>query len=150
MKTPGAVESEPTSGYERLEQQIKWYDSKAGHMQKMFKRSKVLEIALSAFIPVTAFSFPTITAVLGACVIILEGLQHINKWGDKWNSYRSNCESLRHEKYSYIGRFADYTDLDDKEALKLLGERTELFVSTEHTKWRELQSHALKEKSKAS
>lgn len=148
MKTPGNVDQEPKSGYERLEQQIKWYDAKSTGAQKIHKRLKVLEIIMAALIPAFSHLFPTVTALLGASIVILEGLQQINQWGYKWTSYRSNCEVLRHEKYAYLGKFGPYSNLKEKEALRLLGERTESLISTEHAKWVEIQEKALKTKDK--
>ena len=148
METPGSVEQEQNSGYERLEQQIKWYDTKSASAQKWYKRLKLLEIIMAASIPALAHLFPTVTAILGASIVVLEGLQHINQWGYKWTSYRSNCEVLRHEKYAYLGKFGPYAELTSEEALRLLGERTESFISTEHAKWVETQEHSLRDKNK--
>ncbi len=78
METPGNVEQEQNSGYERLEQQIKWYDTKSASAQKWYKRLKLLEIIMAASIPALAHLFPTVTAILGAGIVVLEGIQHIN------------------------------------------------------------------------
>lgn len=123
------------SGYQRLEEQIAWYDSKSQSAQKWHKRTKVTELVLAALVAPAAYLHPLVASILGAGIVILEGLQHLNQWQRLWISYRSTCEDLRHEKYSFLGKFGAYTNLDEEDALRLLGERTESLVSTEHAKW---------------
>lgn len=123
------------SGYARLEDQIRWYDGKSGSNQWWFKRLKVLEIAAAAAVPVTAGFLPSwVPAMLGAAIVIVEGVQAINQYQHNWESYRSTCEALRHEKFLFMGR-ADPYDLPDDEARKLLAQRVESLVSREHAKW---------------
>lgn len=130
------VQDEPNSGYLRLEQQIQWYDSKSGSAQRWYKRVKFCEFALSGFVPISALLLQNrITAVIGAVAVLLEGLQQLNQWQHNWITYRSTCEALRHEKYSYLARSGSYDGLDDAQAFKALVERVESLVSTEHAKW---------------
>ncbi len=132
---PGAIESEPDSGYNRIESQISWYDSKSGSAQWWFKRVKALEFISSALVPCTAFLNVYVTAGLGVFAVVLEGLQQLNQWQHNWITYRSTCEALRHEKYSYLERSGPYERLTNEEARKALVERVEALVSTEHSKW---------------
>jgi Protein of unknown function (DUF4231) len=129
------VSDEPDSGYSRLEQQINWYDSKSGSAQKFYKRIKFVEFSLGAAIPFMAHVSPWATSTIGVAVILLEGLQHLNQWQHNWITYRSTCEALRHEKYSYLGRSGVYDSHSDEECKKILVERVESLVSTEHAKW---------------
>lgn len=127
---------EPDSGYIRLESQIAWYDSKSGSSQRNYKWAKVFVITASAAIAITSLlDYPVATAILGAAIAIAEGMQHLNQWHHNWITYRSTCEALRHEKYTYIERADPYDDLDDVAARKLLVERVESLISTEHSKW---------------
>lgn len=141
MTAPGATQAEPDSGYQRLEQQIGWYDTKSGSAQRWYKGVKFVEFVLGAAIPLTANYHGPTTAVLGIVVIVLEGLQQMNQWQHNWITYRSTCESLRHEKYSYLSRSGVYDELDDGRALKTLVERVEGLVSTEHSKWLSQQQY---------
>ena len=145
MSTPGTADDEPDSGYPRLEQQIRWYDSKSGRAQLTYKWVKAGEFILSAFVPFTALFNGPVTAVLGIGVVVLEGLQQLNQWQHNWITYRSTCEALRHEKYTYLGRSGSYDGLDDTEAKKALVERIESLISTEHAKWISRQEYANKE-----
>jgi hypothetical protein len=145
MNTPGSTDAEPDSGYPRLEQQIRWYDSKSGQAQRLYKGVKLAEFILSALVPVTALWNGWVTAALGVGAVVLEGLQQLNQWHHNWITYRSTCEALRHEKYSYLGRSGAYDNLDDGEAKKMLVERTESLISTEHAKWISQQEYTLKQ-----
>jgi len=141
--TPGETDAEPDSGYPRLEQQIRWYDSKSGGAQRMYKRVKIAEFVLSAGVPLTALWNGWITAGLGIGAVVLEGIQQLYQWQHNWITYRSTCEALRHEKYSYLGRSGSYDGLDDVEAKKALVERVESLISTEHSKWISRQEYEI-------
>jgi len=134
--TVPTTNDEPDSGYMRLEQQIEWYDKKSGIAQKWFKRVKISEFVLSGLVPITAFtSNGWVTAIIGAMAVGLEGLQQLNQWQHNWITYRSTCEALRHEKYSYLARSGSYDGMEQNQAFKALVERVEALVSTEHAKW---------------
>jgi hypothetical protein len=120
----------------RLEQQIRWYDSKSRSAQRWFKRVKISEFVLSGLVPITALiANGSVTAVIGALAVIFEGLQQLFQWQHNWITYRSTCEALRHEKYSYLARSGSYDGTSDGRAYKALVERVEALVSTEHAKW---------------
>lgn len=123
-----------------LSKQIRWYDSKSASAQKCFKRIKIAEFAVSGAVPISAVTLSGwFTAVLGAIVVVLESLQQLYQWQHNWITYRSTCESLRHEKYTFLGRTGAYRNLDEEEARRQLIERVEGLVSTEHSKWLSLQ-----------
>jgi hypothetical protein len=149
MNSRSSTVDEPDSGYPRLETQIRWYDSKSQSAQWWYKRVKLGEFLCGAVVPVIASINGTATAIFGAVVIVLEGLQHLNQWHHNWITYRSTCEALRHEKYSYIGRSGVYDELDDVAAKKMLVERVEALVSTEHAKWTSRQEYESKKPSKS-
>lgn len=125
----------------RLEDQIDWYDRKSIGDKKSYKRIKITEIVAAALIPfLSAFRWPYIvevTGALGVLITILEGMLHLNQYQQNWITYRSTCESLRHEKYVYLGHAAPYAGTADPRAL--LAERIESLVSQEHAKWASVQ-----------
>lgn len=129
---------------ERLEDQISWYDRKSLTSQRYFKRIKVVEIAAAALIPfLSASNLPKamwVTGALGVVITILEGMLHLNQYEQNWIAYRSTCESLKHEKYVYLGKAAPYAGSPDPHAL--LAERIESLVSQEHAKWASVQQQA--------
>jgi hypothetical protein len=129
------VEADPI--IERLEGQIVWYDRKSLANQRVFKRLKVVEIGAAALIPFLAgFKFAysaMVTGGLGVLVTVFEGLLHLNQYQQNWITYRSTCESLRHQKYLYLGNAGPYARAKDPHAL--LAETIESLVSQEHAKW---------------
>lgn len=133
---------------ERLEDQIDWYDRKSMTNQRYFKRIKMVEIAAAAIIPfLSAFSLPRIMWViggLGVLITVLEGMLHLNQYQQNWIAYRSTCESLKHEKYVYLGKASPYASALDPHAL--LAERIESLVSQEHAKWASAQQQEPKSK----
>lgn len=135
LETPATVEVEPKSGYWRLDSQIDWYDKKSGQAQRAYKRCKIIEIAIAASIPLATAFHPLLASVGAAAILIAEGFQQLNQWHSNWIMYRSTCEELRHEKFSYLARAGIYRDIDDDELMRLLAERVEALVSTEHTNW---------------
>jgi hypothetical protein len=126
---------------ERLEDQISWYDQKSNSNQRIYKRIKMTEICAAAFIPfIAAWHFPYapwITSGLGVLITVLEGALHLNQYQQNWIAYRSTCESLKHEKYVYLGKALPYAGIPDPHAL--LAERIESLVSQEHAKWASVQ-----------
>jgi hypothetical protein len=122
---------------DRLEDQIAWYEHKSLSNQRTFKRIKVAEILAAAVIPFLAAlnlkEATWATGGLGLTVTVLEGLLHLNQYQQNWVTYRSTCESLKHEKYLYLGRGGPYAGAEDPRAL--LAERIESLVSQEHAKW---------------
>lgn len=130
--------------FARLEDQIDWYDRKSRSAQHLFKRIKIVEILCAAMIPfLAAIPFAEdklVTAGLGVLITILEGILHLNQYQQLWNTYRSTCESLKHEKYTYLGHAGPYTSAADPHAL--LAERVESLVSQEHAQWTSFQQQA--------
>lgn len=144
MTTPATILPEVDPVRERLEDQIAWYDQKSLASQRTFKRIKVVEILAAAVIPFLSALKPPfigmVTGGLGVLITVLEGTLHLNQYQQNWINYRSTCESLKHEKYSYLGKASPYANVPDPRAL--LAERIESLVSQEHAKWSSVQQQA--------
>jgi len=144
--SPGLDPSDPVIA--RLEDQLAWYDRKSQFNQRVFRRIKITEIFAAALIPflsvIRAWWIIYATAALGVLITVLEGLLHLNQYQQNWITYRSTCEQLKHEKYTYLGRAGPYAKASDPRAL--LAERVESLVSQEHTRWASVQLHDAKEK----
>src|SRR5215210_8029690 len=123
----------------RLSDQIEWYARKSGSNQSWYRWIKLAQIVLAALIPVLSLVevpwWRWITAVLGGFIVVLEGVQQLWQFNELWISYRSTAEQLKHEKYLFLAFSGPYSGLDTDDALKLLSERVEEQVSTEHAKW---------------
>jgi hypothetical protein len=141
-KAEGYFDSEQFAGHPawlRLNDQLEWYDKKSGDNQRRYKQIKVAQLILAGSIPVFALVGDLwgrwVTAILGASVAILEGLQQLGQYNNLWTSYRATAEQLKHEKYLFLARSGPYKGLKEEEALMRLAERVEEQVSTEHAKW---------------
>ena len=123
---------------ERLEKLIKWYDGKSQYNQKWLKSLRVIEIACAAIIPFLAGisdSIPygqIIIGGLGVIIAISAGLSALNKYQENWLTYRTTCETLRHEKYLFLTGCKPY---EGDDALTSLVERVEGLISKENSQW---------------
>ncbi len=132
---------------DRIEEQLAWYDRKAGISQRRFKLLKAATIVSAALIPVlTTAAGPyalKIAAGLGVLIAVVEGLQQMNQYLANWLSYRSTAEALKHEKFLYLGKAGPYAN--SAIAAPLLAERVEAVTSQENAKWFTVRSHAPKD-----
>jgi hypothetical protein len=131
---------------QRLDDQIEWYDKRSNSNQRTFKVLKVIVIAAAALIPLLA-GLPVPAWVMGALGVVIaltEGIQQLNQYQANWISYRSTCETLKHEKFLYLGKAGPYKN--ESEAHSVLAERIESLVSQEHAKWASDQENAAKTK----
>lgn len=131
--------ADPT--WERLEDQIGWYDRRSGESQRLYKWLKLLEIAIAATLPVVAavHSPVAVTGSLAAVIVVLEGAQHLYQFQEHWITYRSTAEALKHERFLYLAGAGPYS-VDDRH--QQLAERLEGLISQEHAKWTTSQSGA--------
>lgn len=132
-EAPARLVDGPT--WERLEDQIGWYDRKSRQAQQWYKQLKLLELAVAASLPVLVGvgALVWLPAGLSALIVILEGVQHLYQHQEHWITYRSTCEALRHERFLYLAHAGPYTSAQDRRAL--LAERIEGLVSQEHARW---------------
>lgn len=118
----------------RVDDQIAWYDRKSGVNQKRHLWSAGVVIVLGAAIPITAWLFPNVVpAILGAIVAVVTGFNYVCQWEFNWINYRSTCEKLKHERHLFDAKAGPYADAANPQ--RLLAERTEATVSTEHASW---------------
>lgn len=130
----------------RLEDQISWYDKRSHSCQLKFKLLKGVEIFSAVAITLAGSTEMKghITAYLGAVVLVVEAIEHLNQYQQNWISYRSTCEALKHEKFLFFAAAGPYSAASDP--VKLLAERVESLISREHAKWVSEQQEATKAK----
>jgi hypothetical protein len=140
------VENNPA--FERLEDQLSWYNTKSMENQKWYKRLKVAEIIAAAIIPFAAGfdGFGILTGILGVLIVIFIGIQSLNQYHDNWISYRSTAEQLKHEKYIWLSKAGPYRDAKNAEVM--LAERVESLISREHAKWEATMEKTEKDQTK--
>jgi hypothetical protein len=129
---PSPTPQDPT--WERLEDQISWYDRKSGDGQRRYKGLKLLELAVAAALPVVAglHSPAWVTGGLAAVIVVLEGAEHLYQLQEHWITYRSTAEALKRERYLYLAEAGPYAGEDRHSQL---AERIEGLISQEHAKW---------------
>jgi hypothetical protein len=138
MTVQPAEDGEGSPTWDRLEDQLGWYDRKSMAAQRLYKRVKLSQLIIGAIVPVVAALrvHPAVTASLAAFVVVAEGAQQLYQWQTNWVLYRSTAETLKHEKYLYLAAAGPYRT-DDRN--RVLAERLEGLVSQEHAKWAEGQ-----------
>jgi hypothetical protein len=130
--------------WERLEEQIAWYDGKSQSDQRVYKAMKVCQIVTAAAIPIAAsISAPIwVAGVGGALIVVIEGIQQLMQYQQNWITYRATCERLKHEKFLYLSHAGPYAAALDPDVL--LAERVESLVSQEHAAWAANREEAAK------
>jgi hypothetical protein len=124
----------------RLDNQIDWYDQKSVSSQRWYKRLRVSEFVLAAFIPLLAglitthWSVQVIVGLVGVTIAIITASLGLYQFEQHWIEYRALCESLRKEKYVFLTRTAPYNK-SEEDNLALLVQRVETLVSKENTNW---------------
>jgi len=119
----------------RLEDQLNWYSGKSRYCQTWYKRIRLAQIICAVLIPLLSHAFPWFTAIIGASIAVLTGVEHINQYSTLWTAYRSTTERLKHEKFLFLSSAGPYRKLPEAERLIVLAERIEEQISTEHAKW---------------
>lgn len=129
----------------RLDDQIAWYDAQSTRHKRWFKWLKGAQLlAVAAVLVLAPFDLPGWpNAVLGAVLMMLESLQQLNQHQQNWVSYRSTCESLKHERHLFQVGAGPYAK--SSQPARLLAERTEGLVSQEHADWVERREEAAEE-----
>lgn len=125
--------------WQRLEDQLRWYDKKSKSCQTWYKCLRVIQGCLAVLIPVLSHAPLTYAkwaiSVAGGLIAVLEIVQHVNQFSALWISYRATAERLKHEKFLFLSEAGPYKGQTEPERLVSLAERVEEHVSTEHAKW---------------
>ena len=134
---------------ERLEDQIRWYSSKAEQNKRWFRILKFFEIFLASLLPiltVISFFLPEREAlykisiiVIGVFLSAISTIQEFFGFHKKWIQYRTTAETLKHEKYLYVTKCYPY---NGKDAFCKLVERVESIISRENTQWTRIAREA--------
>ena len=122
---------------ERLDTQIDWYDNRSKSNKRLYKSLKTITLIAATTIPVVTTSTVAhaghFATALGIVITLLEAIQQLNQYQANWIAYRATAESLKHEKYLFLGAAGIYAKSAKPPAL--LAERVELLVSEENAKW---------------
>ncbi|MBN4072713.1 DUF4231 domain-containing protein [Crocinitomix catalasitica] len=135
---------------DRLTGQIDWYNRRAGKMQRAYKFWQALKLICALSIPIATlfmehkekavFCWAVTIAVLGALIILIEGLQKLYDFKDLWKKYRLTAEALQSQKVFFQTETGGYAKA--KEPFKLLVARCEQIMSEEKASWDEMMEEA--------
>lgn len=125
----------------RVIDQIKWYNKKSGYCQCWYKSMQIITIILAAIIPLLS-GFVTdnkiialIVGLMGVVITILESIQKLNKYHEKWIQYRTTSELLKYNKYLYETKSSPYNDNEDT-IDNLFVNNIEKIISSENNQWK--------------
>jgi hypothetical protein len=74
-----------------------------------------------------------IVGLLGAVIVVAEGLLRLFQWEQHWLSYRATWQALDREKALYLSTAGPYTSVSDPR--RLLAERVEELIDQENQSW---------------
>ncbi|MBP2831936.1 DUF4231 domain-containing protein [Aquimarina sp. U1-2] len=130
---------------ERVDDQIRWYDTKSSRNKSLHLWTKGLVITFSALIPfISGFlkSGPEyldyVVGILGMVVAILTGVSELMKFQDKWAKYRTTAETLKHEKFLFSTQSGHYHGQENY--FTIFVGRIEALISTENSDWSKIIS----------
>lgn len=124
---------------DRLEDQIKWYDSKSQSNQKRYKAIRLIEIIAAASIPFLSgyikedtSPIKLIVGGLGFAIAIITAAIGLYQFQENWIKYRTACESLKREKFLFATKTEPY-HLENP--FPILVQRVEAILSKENIQW---------------
>ncbi len=125
--------------WQRLNDQLRWYEDKCTHHRRWFQTLKVMQLVIAAAIPVIAAAGASaaVGGALGATIVVLEGLQQLFQFQQNWITYRTTAEALKHEQFLYLAEAGPYAAAP--RPLALLAERVEGLMAREHASWAQAQ-----------
>ncbi len=125
----------PSVPFRRIADQIDFFDKRSKQNQTRYKRFKFITLSFSVLITVSG-TLPLhswVVPMLGATIVVVEGVVQLNSMVQNWLSYRNTCESLKHEKYLCLSKAGPYKN--DPEPERLLAERTEEILGKDRSSW---------------
>ena len=123
----------------RVDDQIKWYSSKATTNKRLHIWSRSIIIVFSVVIPLIAglgfdSSITNITlGLLGTLIAIISGISALLKFQEKWTEYRITSQTLKHEKMLFLTKTSPFDNEED--AFNTLVTRIENLISKERSIW---------------
>ena len=126
----------------RVNDQIKWYNNKATYCQRRYKTIQIIDIIFAAVIPLlSGFAannkcVALIIGILGVIITILESIQKLNKYHEKWIQYRTTSEMLKYNKNLYETNSSPYNNEEDT-IDNLFVNNIEKIISSENNQWKD-------------
>jgi hypothetical protein len=122
---------------DRLEQYQSWYDGKARKTKVRYLRMRTATVVGGACVPALVnldFQYVRVLTTLASLVVVvLVSLESVFHYREQWKNYRSTEQVLGHEKVFYRVRTGSYEGLNDRDAFRLLVDRTEGAIAAENS-----------------
>ncbi len=132
----------------RVDDQIKYYDSKSVEYKKKHENISLATIIISsliALVPAFIDILPNfkevisfISAFLAAVITVLQAIDKLKKYNDLFYQFRITCEKLKQEKELYLHQSGEYKRTDEMTNEQLFVERCESIMATENGTWAQL------------
>jgi hypothetical protein len=97
-----------------------WYQGAAIKARRYYRLSEIMQLVISASIPVSAILIPNdakVPAILGAILVVLTGLKSIFHWHDDYLRFSAAREAVEAERRSYLANAEPYGDSNTKDRL---------------------------------
>jgi Protein of unknown function (DUF4231) len=136
MSSSGTPDSSPApTVVSGLTGALSWYDDRAKTNQVAYQLLRLAAIVLAAAIAVlTTSGAPALaTAIVGSSIVVIEGVQQVFRYHDRYIGYRAAWNTLDREQRLYHNRAGRYADDPDPDLT--LAERFDQIVTEENTRW---------------
>lgn len=136
---------------ERTGEQKQWYSKNATKNKKIFQSIGILIVTFGAIVGIVPLLFAApatniITAILGASIVVLKGVERIWLPEEKWQNYRKASEVLKREKECYIEGIPPYNrDMNEDENYLLYVKRCVLIKAEEQNNFWGLSGESKRE-----
>ena len=132
----------------RLSKERKHYDQQARLNHRLYVGIKILQLVTAALIPVLAIlgTSAWLTGALGSAIVVMEGIQQLFQFQERWIASRSTWQALSRERSLYEAQAGAYAEA--RPPYRVLAERVVELVGSEHTRWLSIQERAAKEQPK--
>jgi hypothetical protein len=121
--------------WRELERSFHFYDRHASRNRLGYQSLKVITLVMGACVTVLAArgASATLTAVLAAGVVVLEGIQQVFQLHTNWITYRATAETLRNHAFRYTAGAEPYTD--PRQRRRRLAENLQSVTANENSAW---------------
>ena len=128
---------------DRVDDQLKYFDSNAAKNQQYYKRLKSTSITCNILTTMTialAFTVPEnykvwmgiLALVLSTIVLATYQWEEFQNYGAKWEKFRLVAEQLRSEKFMFLNCAGRYSSGDEEQNKRSLVEKVEGIIKGTH------------------
>lgn len=121
---------------DRVDDQLKYFDSRAMSNQRAYRRLKLVAITCNILTTMTialAFTAPDrlkvpmsiLALVLSTIVLATYQLEEFQSFGAKWEKFRLVAEQIKSEKFMFLNRAGRYSAVDLERGRELFVESVE-------------------------